>query len=117
MVGRRSTKTVFFFSSRRRHTRFDCDWRSDVCSSDLLVFLKSGLLFVWAMIYTYELSVMQMLSYVHVSLGNFVICSYSTLKLKKRIDPLIYSSFIPHPSSIEILCILYLHCGSVVGSF
>src|SRR2546430_8603101 len=30
---------VFFFSSRRRHTRFDCDWSSDVCSSDL-VFLE-----------------------------------------------------------------------------
>src|SRR5260370_42012689 len=27
---------VFFFSSRRRHTRFKCDWSSDVCSSDLL---------------------------------------------------------------------------------
>src|SRR5256886_4971686 len=27
----------FFFSSRRRHTRFDCDWSSDVCSSDLLM--------------------------------------------------------------------------------
>src|SRR5438270_10647125 len=27
----------FFFSSRRRHTRFDCDWSSDVCSSDLPV--------------------------------------------------------------------------------
>src|SRR5260370_10152450 len=26
----------FFFSSRRRHTRFKCDWSSDVCSSDLL---------------------------------------------------------------------------------
>src|SRR2546430_5967838 len=26
---------VLFFSSRRRHTRFDCDWSSDVCSSDL----------------------------------------------------------------------------------
>src|SRR2546430_2946499 len=25
----------FFFASRRRHTRFDCDWSSDVCSSDL----------------------------------------------------------------------------------
>src|SRR5688572_28536541 len=24
-----------FFSSRRRHTSFDCDWSSDVCSSDL----------------------------------------------------------------------------------
>src|SRR5260370_23622585 len=26
----------FFFSSRRRHTRFKCDWSSDVCSSDLI---------------------------------------------------------------------------------
>src|SRR5206468_6135748 len=27
----------FFFSSRRRHTRSDRDWSSDVCSSDLFV--------------------------------------------------------------------------------
>src|SRR5437762_11408108 len=27
---------VFFFSSRRRHTRYIGDWSSDVCSSDLL---------------------------------------------------------------------------------
>src|SRR5689334_22235363 len=26
---------VCFFSSRRRHTRWNCDWSSDVCSSDL----------------------------------------------------------------------------------
>src|SRR5689334_23415166 len=26
----------FVFSSRRRHTRWNCDWSSDVCSSDLL---------------------------------------------------------------------------------
>src|SRR5260370_41834796 len=26
---------IFFFSSRRRHTIFKCDWSSDVCSSDL----------------------------------------------------------------------------------
>src|SRR5256886_12042186 len=30
----------FFFSSRRRHTRFDCDWSSDVCSSDLALLLS-----------------------------------------------------------------------------
>src|SRR5690606_40845970 len=32
-----STNSVlfFFFSSRRRHTRFSRDWSSDVCSSDL----------------------------------------------------------------------------------
>ena len=28
---------VFFFSSRRRHTRFTSDWSSDVCSSDLKI--------------------------------------------------------------------------------
>src|SRR2546430_1656167 len=32
----------FFFSSRRRHTRFDCDWSSDVCSSDLSHRTPSG---------------------------------------------------------------------------
>src|SRR2546430_12611407 len=26
---------LFFFSSRRRHTRFEWDWSSDVCSADL----------------------------------------------------------------------------------
>src|SRR3712207_5919908 len=29
-------KIIFFFSSRRRHTRYWRDWSSDVCSSDLL---------------------------------------------------------------------------------
>src|SRR3712207_8125353 len=28
---------VFFFSSRRRHTRYWRDWSSDVCSSDLIL--------------------------------------------------------------------------------
>src|SRR5690606_40613226 len=28
---------IFFFSSRRRHTRFSRDWSSDVCSSDLAI--------------------------------------------------------------------------------
>src|SRR2546430_7098352 len=32
---KRGVLSWFFFSSRRRHTRFDCDWSSDVCSSDL----------------------------------------------------------------------------------
>src|SRR5690606_40927905 len=31
----RSLWWCFFFSSRRRHTRFSRDWSSDVCSSDL----------------------------------------------------------------------------------
>src|SRR5256884_3873920 len=31
---------IFFFSSRRRHTRCSRDWSSDVCSSDLAGYLK-----------------------------------------------------------------------------
>src|SRR5260370_10979595 len=34
----------FFFSSRRRHTRFKCDWSSDVCSSDLELEDADGLI-------------------------------------------------------------------------
>src|SRR3989440_7820157 len=41
---------LFFFSSRRRHTRSDRDWSSDVCSSDLhaacLPFHRRGRSFV-----------------------------------------------------------------------
>src|SRR6266478_8932647 len=33
-------RSFFFFSSRRRHTRFDGDWSSDVCSSDLADYPK-----------------------------------------------------------------------------
>src|SRR5205807_4961140 len=31
---------LFFFSSRRRHTRLQGDWSSDVCSSDLADLLR-----------------------------------------------------------------------------
>src|SRR5688572_33462939 len=33
---------VLFFASRRRHTMFDCDWSSDVCSSDLSVLARAA---------------------------------------------------------------------------
>src|SRR5690606_754083 len=36
------TSPRFFFSSRRRHTRFSRDWSSDVCSSDLRVLDRAG---------------------------------------------------------------------------
>src|SRR5207247_4420714 len=35
---------IFFFSSRRRHTRSTRDWSSDVCSSDLIVLNHVGAL-------------------------------------------------------------------------
>src|SRR5438132_11295187 len=37
------SSSVFFFSSRRRHTSSLCDWSSDVCSSDLVLRLVNGL--------------------------------------------------------------------------
>ena len=45
----------FFFSSRRRHTRYIGDWSSDVCSSDLGKFATAvqapaALSFVWAFV-------------------------------------------------------------------
>src|SRR5690625_7789999 len=33
----------FFFSSRRRHTRWPRDWSSDVCSSDLTEYIEGSL--------------------------------------------------------------------------
>src|SRR5205085_7257398 len=44
----------FFFSSRRRHTRFDCDWSSDVCSSDLGTTSPSGTKAAWMAKYGYS---------------------------------------------------------------
>src|SRR3712207_8691058 len=38
--------TFFFFSSRRRHTRYWRDWSSDVCSSDLGLAERGGNLFL-----------------------------------------------------------------------
>src|SRR5256884_5963183 len=35
VYGHSPAAVIFFFSSRRRHTRCSRDWSSDVCSSDL----------------------------------------------------------------------------------
>src|SRR5882762_11185629 len=43
----RLIRYIFFFSSRRRHTRFKCDWSSDVCSSDLFS-VDGTLIEAWA---------------------------------------------------------------------
>src|SRR5437870_11537938 len=41
---KQSGSESFFFSSRRRHTRWPRDWSSDVCSSDLLLLPREGVL-------------------------------------------------------------------------
>src|SRR5260370_32661467 len=41
----------FFFSSRRRHTRFKCDWSSDVCSSDLETSREEEIAWFWVNLY------------------------------------------------------------------
>src|SRR5256885_11016442 len=41
---------IFFFSSRRRHTRLQGDWSSDVCSSDLPMTQSESEAFVAALL-------------------------------------------------------------------
>src|SRR5216683_1715043 len=43
----REAQNFFFFSSRRRHTRSDRDWSSDVCSSDLTLGKPSRFATTW----------------------------------------------------------------------
>src|SRR5256885_11895460 len=50
---------VFFFSSRRRHTRLQGDWSSDVCSSDL--WKKPGLIIKYLRPYSPELNLIAIL--------------------------------------------------------
>src|SRR2546430_5382857 len=57
----------FFFSSRRRHTRFDCDWSSDVCSSDLKTILIQT--YIMIIVIRNALKFTQQ-GYVHISLTN-----------------------------------------------
>src|SRR5689334_23436852 len=59
MSGGRSAhaRRRFFFSSRRRHTRWNCDWSSDVCSSDLtlsVTFLVPVFGLIWGALFLHE---------------------------------------------------------------
>src|SRR2546428_8345821 len=49
---------IFFFSSRRRHTRSDRDWSSDVCSSDLYKNGESIFYYITVMNEQYEMPAM-----------------------------------------------------------
>src|SRR2546430_9782613 len=71
--------SIFFFSSRRRHTRFDCDWSSDVCSSDLCsaATFASCFYLVYAVSVELELSWMLNGQFFEFSSGAYY-CVFST---------------------------------------
>src|SRR5260221_6720064 len=56
---------LFFFSSRRRHTRSLCDWSSDVCSSDLQSLDSQPWLILAALITVYIVLGILYESYIH----------------------------------------------------
>src|SRR5690606_39318184 len=60
--------SLFFFSSRRRHTRFSRDWSSDVCSSDLTI-ERSLSRFIFS---TLVWKLTGLLSVVHSSQNDFI---------------------------------------------
>src|SRR6266481_7850413 len=60
----------FFFSSRRRHTRWNCDWSSDVCSSDLFVIMPAAAIAVVTMPFALETEPLKIMGWgVHVMTG------------------------------------------------
>src|SRR5690606_39578118 len=71
----------FFFSSRRRHTRFSRDWSSDVCSSDLI---SNSL--TWAGIWPLALDGLGRFTKMGASLMIMGLCGNAIL-------PLIYGHF------------------------
>src|SRR5699024_11395618 len=72
-------KFLFFFSSRRRHTRSKRDWSSDVCSSDLSIvniqlYQRSADMFLGVPfnIAEYSLLTMMMAQQLGYNLGEFI---------------------------------------------
>src|SRR5258707_5756997 len=61
----------FFFSSRRRHTRYWRDWSSDVCSSDLLAALDQPML-VGGVVRPGLMQGAEIVPHQHVAFGPFV---------------------------------------------
>src|SRR5260221_9150385 len=74
--------SLFFFSSRRRHTRSLCDWSSDVCSSDLKQ--KTA----------YEITRLN---------SSHTVISYAVFCLKKQ------NNGLDGPQQCEMQCTLLLH--------
>src|SRR6266853_4687241 len=72
---------LFFFSSRRRHTRFDCDWSSDVCSSDLT---GEGLIAFWARLTRVIFNVVPAVTGIGVLVGGIVIMNIMMMSVTER---------------------------------
>src|SRR6202034_1611921 len=85
---------VKLFSSRRRNTRFDCDWSSDVCSSDIAIYVeRRNAVFPWTDAATIDADVV----HVAAAVGGRIIdipVSENTLVSKGdllfQIDPVPY---------------------------
>src|SRR5699024_11547750 len=84
-------KKLFFFSSRRRHTRSKRDWSSDVCSSDLRVqgpvptedarwLLSSA---------SHTATTPEILGGTGLALFVLVVCLYATEYLPRLLSPLV----------------------------
>src|SRR5690554_4876433 len=108
---------VFFFSSRRLHTRCGRDWSSDVCSSDLSTFksklLSSGILII------FTLFILADTSYIPYVGGQMITLSFcgsqKILKTKSMISSLpfpiqILSTDIPFILERDFLRVRW--CGS-----
>ena len=64
---------MFFFSSRRQHTRCSRDWSSDVCSSDLVYIY----IYIYRYIYIYMCIYIYIYIYIHIYIYIYIyICIY-----------------------------------------
>src|SRR5690625_6360592 len=59
---------MFFFSSRRRHTRWPRDWSSDVCSSDLIIWIYFSIAGLFAIIATLPVVCLQLWLFIRPGL-------------------------------------------------
>src|SRR3989475_8994304 len=83
----------FFFSSRRRHTRFDCDWSSDVCSSDLASARPPALRRVHEKLGGPRLGTIRLVAY-HARQCDPKKCT------SRRLERLGLMTFVPRPSAL-----------------
>src|SRR5256885_4336531 len=73
----------FFFSSRRRHTRLQGDWSSDVCSSDLNGEIDITIRGPWLHTILFEIPVLADRKSTRLNSSHLVI-SYAVFCLKKK---------------------------------